>query len=187
MGAQYVDDEGRQWPPTLEIVLKAGYSREAAVRIVAEEQAKCARGEVPPDCLPKEPTMKFHNPMEHPLDFQIGDQRYKVAVGGEVNIPDRLAYCVRAYGLPLKEGPSPVAAAAQARVEAARAPIRLVPASVAAAQAAPPPPDEFDEDEEENEDDGSDAPSDPSAPAEGPVEQAVAALRTQGVRLRKRP
>jgi len=77
-----VDDLGRPWPPTLEVVLAAGYSEEGARKIVAEEQAKFDRGERPlvaetqeearrlsarehrravGETDPEEETMKFHS------------------------------------------------------------------------------------------------------------------------------
>lgn len=63
--------------------------------------------------------MRFHNPTEHRLTFRIGGERV-VEPGAECEIPDRLAYAVKGYGLPLCEGPAPKSApkAAQAPASA---------------------------------------------------------------------
>ncbi len=46
--------------------------------------------------------MRYHNTALAALSFTLRSQRYEVAAGGEVEIPDRLAYAVKARGLPLE-------------------------------------------------------------------------------------
>jgi hypothetical protein len=60
------------------------------------------------------------------LDFELGGRRYIVPRGSEVEIPDRIAYCIRARGLALAEGPNggervKATAASRPRPVAARA------------------------------------------------------------------
>lgn len=47
--------------------------------------------------------MNFRNQSGVDLDFEIGGVRYGVPVAGTVEIPDRVAYCVKLHGLPLAE------------------------------------------------------------------------------------
>ncbi len=45
--------------------------------------------------------MRHLNTAPHALDFTLRGKRYEVPVGGEVEIPDRLAFAVKGRGLPL--------------------------------------------------------------------------------------
>jgi hypothetical protein len=57
--------------------------------------------------------MIFKNRAETPLSFSLGGKKYDVAIGGECDIPDHLAYAVTHMGLPL-DGPKTEAAAPKA-------------------------------------------------------------------------
>ena len=45
--------------------------------------------------------MKFVNLGEKPLKFDLGGAWYECAVAGEVDIPERVAFCVALHGIPL--------------------------------------------------------------------------------------
>lgn len=47
--------------------------------------------------------MIFRNQRSHGLNFELDGVRYLVEPSGKVEIPDRVAYCVALYGLPLSE------------------------------------------------------------------------------------
>lgn len=47
--------------------------------------------------------MIFRNQTDHGLSFVIASVRYDVPVSGTAEIPDAVAYCVKAHGLPLAE------------------------------------------------------------------------------------
>lgn len=59
--------------------------------------------------------MKFVNLTQKDLAFEIHGKHYSVPVGGECEVPDRVAYCVKLHGLPLtpaadvEPAPKPVA------------------------------------------------------------------------------
>lgn len=50
--------------------------------------------------------MLFHA-HSRPLDFTLAGKRYVVPHGGEVEIPDAIAYCIQKRGIALTPGPSP--------------------------------------------------------------------------------
>ena len=52
--------------------------------------------------------MLFHNASKLEQKFSVGNRAYAVAPGANVEIPDNLAYVVKARGMVLVEGPSPV-------------------------------------------------------------------------------
>lgn len=52
--------------------------------------------------------MRFHNPSKIEQRFTVGPRTYVVPSGASVEIPDNLAYVVKARSMVLAEGPSPV-------------------------------------------------------------------------------
>jgi len=46
--------------------------------------------------------VKFRNKIDKPLSFDLGGKHYDVEVGGECDVPDRIAYAVEKHGLPLE-------------------------------------------------------------------------------------
>jgi hypothetical protein len=57
----------------------------------------------------------FHSTHPRELIVEIASHRYRVAPGGEVDIPDHLAYVVQSRGLPLVPDPSSTAPVATRR------------------------------------------------------------------------
>lgn len=49
--------------------------------------------------------MKFRNQRDHALGFELDGHRYDVEALASVEIPDRVAYAVALYGLPLAPEP----------------------------------------------------------------------------------
>lgn len=47
--------------------------------------------------------MRFRNLCDHKLNFELDGVRYDVEGRSTVEIPDRVAYCVKLHGLPLAE------------------------------------------------------------------------------------
>ncbi len=66
--------------------------------------------------------MKLTNTTGHALTFAFGGQRYKVATGGTVEMPDALVPAALSRGLPLAVVEAPVEAVAEPVVEAVASP-----------------------------------------------------------------
>lgn len=45
--------------------------------------------------------MKFVNLSEKPLKFDLGGAMFECDVAGEVDIPEKVAFCVKLHGIPL--------------------------------------------------------------------------------------
>lgn len=45
--------------------------------------------------------MKFVNLSEKPLKFDLGSEVYECGVACEVDIPEKVAFCVKLHGIPL--------------------------------------------------------------------------------------
>jgi hypothetical protein len=72
--------------------------------------------------------MKFLNVAGRPLDFKLNDIRYQVDVNGSCDIPDEIAYAVKAQGLPLLPDTSKAEAKAGIDIEAEPEPLDDPPA-----------------------------------------------------------
>jgi hypothetical protein len=119
------------------------------------------------------------------LDFELGKRRYAVPLGATVDIPDHLAYCIKARGIHLAEGPSPsgerVAGKEIARPCLVVAPDAIVDAKTAADELADitgeDPPAEDDEYAAATSDDAGDE-------SDGDIaERTAAQLEAQGIQL----
>lgn len=127
----------------------------------------------------------YHNPHEHDLVFEIGDERYTLPSGHECEIPRRLEYCVAARGLPLKKGRSGVDGAVEVESEIVEPTEPRLPAGIETG-----PRRDVDEDDEGEADDEEDVDAETSGDGdaeetsdeESPVADAVAALAAQGVK-----
>lgn len=62
---------------------------------------------------------KYHNPTDNPLVFEIAEAEYRVPAQGEVEIPERYVYLLKARGMVLRPGVHPRGAAPEAEVHEA--------------------------------------------------------------------
>jgi len=62
---------------------------------------------------------QFHNPTDNALTFEIAETEYAVPAQGEVEIPERFAYLVKARDMVLRPGPHPKGDAPAAEVREA--------------------------------------------------------------------
>lgn len=117
--------------------------------------------------------MIFHA-HERDLDFVLDGRRYVVPHGHEVEIPDRVAYCIAGRGICLKPGPAP----SGKRVDAVTSgPSALSPAEQAGVDVAEELADVTGEDPPA---DGAEADDDSDAMA---AQRTADALERQGIRL----
>jgi hypothetical protein len=59
---------------------------------------------------------RFHNGNSYTITTKLLGSEWVVPPGGEINIPDSIAFVVKKRGLPLTEGPSPNKAVASVKV-----------------------------------------------------------------------
>jgi hypothetical protein len=81
---------------------------------------------------------RFKNVSGEPLDFRLGGAagpRQQVPVGGEIDVPDKIAYCIPRSGLPLERVDTPAAAASPAASAAPTGPHAAHPSGPLGAKA----------------------------------------------------